>query len=136
MSFQIKQRGNLCARLDISRTRAERRCGKRSKDAAMICVEHHQGVVIRSVVLRRVQRGELDRVTLTAGVEGLEVRLKDGTKRRMPGRDDMGDRRRRCGAEICRGQAEAFLKWRRRCAKRHGVGDCALFSRLYDWTRV
>ena len=28
MSFQIKERGNLCARLDVSWTRAERRCGE------------------------------------------------------------------------------------------------------------
>ncbi len=102
----------------------------------MVCIENHEGVVIRRVVIRRVQCGDLDRVTLTAGVEGLEVRLEHGTKRRVPGRDEIGDRRRRCGAEACRVQGEPFLKRRCRCAKRHGVGDCALRSRLHDWTRV
>jgi len=74
----------------------------------MICIEHHQGVVIRCTVIRRVERGDFDRVALTAGVEGLEVRLEDGTKRRVPGSNEIGDRRGRCRAEACRVQAEAF----------------------------
>ena len=136
MSFQIKECGNLCARLDVSRTRAERGCGERSEDGAMVCIEHHERVVIRGAVIRRVERGDLDRVALTAGGERLEIRLEHGTKRRVPGGAEIGDRLGWCGAEACRGQGESFLKRRCRRAKRHGVRDCALRSRLHDYTRV
>ena len=103
MSFQIKESGNLCARLDVSRPRAERCCGEWSKDGAMVCIKHHESVVIRRAVIRRVERGDLDRVALTARAEGLEIRLEHGTKRRVTRSDEIRDGLGWCGAEACRG---------------------------------
>src|SRR5262245_41867620 len=77
--FQIKERGNRCGllRLDVGGTGAKRHGGERSKDAAVgwVCIEDHEGVVIDGVVIRRVERGDLHGVALTAGAEVLQVRL-------------------------------------------------------------
>jgi hypothetical protein len=69
----------------------------------MICIEHHERVVIRRAVICRVERYGLDRVALTAGAEGLEIRLEHGTIRRVPCGDEISDGLSWCGAEVCRG---------------------------------
>ena len=103
----------------------------------MVCIEHHERVVIRHGVIRRVQRRDLDIIALGggAGVEGFEIRLEHRTKGCVSGRDEVGDGLGRCGTKVCGAQAEAFLKRRGRRAKRYGVRDCALSGRLYDYTR-
>ena len=101
-----------------------------------ICIKHHEGVIIRHAVICRIERCDFDRVALTTGAERLEIRLAYLTKRRVPRGHEIVDRLGRCGTEICRGQGETFLKRRGRRAKRHGIRDCALRSRLHDWTRV
>ena len=58
----------------------------------MVCIEHHERVVIRRAVIRRVERYDLDRVALTARVVGLEIRLEHGTIRRVPRRDEISNR--------------------------------------------
>src|SRR5262249_4640321 len=136
VAFQIKERRNLCAWLYVSRTRAQRRRCEGSKNAAMVCIEHYDGVVIRRAVISRVDPCDLDSVALTAGVTGLEIGLEHGANRRVPCRGEIGDGLDRCRPEVCRVQTEAFLKRRRRCAKRHSVCNCPLFSPLHNWTRV
>src|SRR5262249_13477513 len=136
VTFQIKERRNLCTGLYVSWTRAERCCSERSKDGAMVCIEHDERVVIRGAVIRRVERGDLDIVALTAGVEGFEVRLEHSAKRRVPNGVEGVDRLLRCGAEACRAQAESFLKGRGCRPKRYGVGDRALSRLLHNWTWI